>query len=479
MKRPGLFLFPPPASPSPGWGLLAICFGTLVVPFDSAVNVAFPQIVHAFGLPISAIQWVIIAYTLTYAALMLVFGRIGDMLGHRRVFLLGSAWSAIALGLCAAASSFPWLLLTRALQGVGAALVLSCGPALATGLFPEEQRPRVLGLYTMVFSIGAALGPLIAGVVIQRWDWPAVFWFRAPVAFVALVLTSRLPASGHSKLTARFDWAGAALLVMAIAALLLGLNQLQNLRTNATAAGACAIIALFSGTWFVRHELRTREPIIELRFFRDPDFSILNVAHLALSTSSFAILLLVPFLLDRLSGVPVPAQGGILAVASAGTMITAPAAGRLLQHIPAPRLALLGAVAMAAGQALVCFIAAPLDLSLLAAGMFLQGGGIGVFQVAYFEIATATIPQRDRGVAGSLVMMTRTLGIVVGATVLTMIFQVIRASGLQAGMPDTEAFLAGFRGAFLVAFVLPALVAVIAIARGWHRRARTGHGLGS
>ena len=180
---------------SPAWGVAVVCLGTLVVPFDSAVNVAFPAIIRAFALPIPAIQWVVIAYTLTYAALMLVFGRVGDMLGHRRVFLFGTGCSAAAFLWCAAAPSYPWLLAARVAQGVGAALALSCGPALATSLYPEAQRSRILGLYTMVFGIGGAAGSLLAGVLVQRFGWQAVFWFRAPLSLAAFLCAWGLPAA--------------------------------------------------------------------------------------------------------------------------------------------------------------------------------------------------------------------------------------------------------------------------------------------
>src|SRR5690348_16718786 len=117
--RPGLL-----SASHPGFGVLVVALGTLVVPFDSSVNFAFPFITRAFGLPIPAIQWVVISYTLTYAALMLVFGRVGDMLGYRRIFLIGSLWSAVAFVHCATAQTFAMLLAARVMQGVGAALVL-------------------------------------------------------------------------------------------------------------------------------------------------------------------------------------------------------------------------------------------------------------------------------------------------------------------------------------------------------------------
>ena len=213
----------------PGFGVLVVALGTLVVPFNSSVNFAFPYITRAFGLPIPAIQWVVIAYTLTYAALMLVFGRVGDMLGYRRVFLAGSAWSAVAFVLCAAAPSYGLLLAARVLQGVGAALVLSCGPALATSLYPEHARARILGVYTMVIGIGGALGPPLAGLMVPTWDWPAVFWFRAPLALAAFVLAWLLPAGTRPATREHFDAVGGLLLVLAISAMLLALNQLQHI----------------------------------------------------------------------------------------------------------------------------------------------------------------------------------------------------------------------------------------------------------
>ncbi|HET8995372.1 MAG TPA: MFS transporter, partial [Acetobacteraceae bacterium] len=271
-----------------------VCLGTLVVPFDSAVNVAFPDIVRGFGLPIPAIQWVIIAYTLTYAALMLVFGRIGDMLGYRRIFLLGCFWSFIAFLLCAGAPSFAWLLGARVLQGVGAALVLSCGAALVTGLYPESQRTRILGIYTMLFGLGGALGPLVAGLLVAEWGWPAVFWARAPLALVALALGWRLPAHAAQASQERFDAAGAALLVVAISAFLLTLNQMHDIAHNADRVAIAGVLAVAAGTGFVWRELHTPHPILELRFFRTIDFSLANAAQTILNLAGFAVLLLVP-----------------------------------------------------------------------------------------------------------------------------------------------------------------------------------------
>ena len=434
------------------------------MPFDSSVNFAFPFITRAFGLPIPAIQWVVISYTLTYAALMLVFGRIGDMLGYRRIFLAGSLWSAIAFALCALAPSYPALLAARVMQGVGAALVLSCGPALATSLHTETSRTRILGIYTAVIGIGGALGPPIAGALVPLIDWPAVFWFRAPIALCAFALGWLLPADMRPTHREPFDAAGGVLLVLAITAMLLTLNQLQY---RAAWAAIAALFCVLMTTLFIMQERRTKRPIIDLRFFRDLDFSLLNAGHAALNLAGFSVLLLVPFYLSRFGNLTASATGALLACSPAGTAIAAPLAARLAFHVPPRLLALLGAAAMATGQVLIATAGPVPNIPVLAGAMALQGSGVGLFQVAYFDITTAAIPRADRGVAGSLVMMTRTLGTVTGATVLMLLFQTWRSSALAEGLPEVSAFLSGFGTTFRLAAALPAAVVLLGLARGW------------
>jgi EmrB/QacA subfamily drug resistance transporter len=452
----------------PGFGVFVVGLGTLVVPFDSSVNVAFPHIIRGFDLSIPAIQWVVITYTLTYAALTLVFGRVGDILGYRLIFQMGNVSGALAFLLCAAAPSFAWLLGARVLQGVGAALALSCGPALATSLFPEEQRTRVLGLYTMMFGIGGALGPILAGELVQHFGWRAVFWFRAPVALLAFSFTWSLP-RGAPRGQQRFDAVGAALLVLAITFLLLTLNQLRALDQSPWGCIAAGIITVVSVAGFILRETNTVQPILDLRFFRDRDFALITAAHALLNLAGFSIMLLVPFYLDRLGGLSVPASGLVLASSPLGLMLSSPVAGWLARSVSSRRLALIGAAAMALAQISIGMADAPANVPLLAVSMFCQGVGLGLFQVACFDISTATIPREDRGVAGSLVMMTRTVGVVTGATVLMLIFQTVRSSAAAHGVPDGPAFLAGFHAAFRIAAILPVAVVLAGFLQGWAR----------
>src|SRR5215468_2092475 len=243
---------------------LIVSLGAAVGPLDTAVNIAFPAITAAFGIAMTTVQWVVICYVLTYASLLLGCGRLGDVIGHKRVLLCGLAWSAISLYLCGWAPAFGWFLFFRGLQGIGTALVLSCAPALVTLAFPEAERGHVLGVYTMLSAVASTLGPLLGGQLVALWGWSAVFYFRVPIALSAAVLTVfwvRQPVVVAPR--QHFDSIGAVTLTAAIAGMLLALNQGNSLGwlalpTLLVGGGAGSCLGLF-----IWHELHCAEPVLD------------------------------------------------------------------------------------------------------------------------------------------------------------------------------------------------------------------------
>jgi MFS family permease len=435
--------------------LLIVGLGTLSVPLDSAVNIDFPAITAHFALPIPMIQWIVIAYVLTQTSLMLAFGRIGDIVGYRRVFIAGTAVSALAFAACALAPSYPALLAGRVAQGVGAGLLLSCGPALATSLFPEAMRTQVLARYMAMFAIGSALGPSVFGTLVQHFGWSAVFAFRAPLAALAFALAWTLPSAPPRPGREPFDAKGGALLAAALALFLLALNRL---RPAPAEAAALAVLSALGFVLFHRQEHRAERPIVDLRYFREPGFAAINAANALVNLSAFAIMLLAPFYLARIPGLSLPEAGLVLAASPIGTIAAAPLAARLAQGRPARQVALLGMACSSAG--LFGISCAPADpaLALLALPMALQGFGTGLFQVAYMDIVTAAIPIANRGVAGALGMATRSIGTVTGATVLMLAFQ-------SLGAAEPEGFLPAFQATFRLAALVPAVLVAIHLAR--------------
>jgi len=445
--------------------LALIGLGTSVVPLDSAVNIAFPAITASFGLPIEMIQWVVICYVLTHASLMLAFGRVGDVFGYGRVFRAGLLWNSVAFLLCAAAPSYGSLLFCRFLQGIGAALILSCAPALVTGLFSEDRRSRALGMFTMMYALGSAGGPLLGGVLVDLWGWPAVFWFRAPIAAAALVFVEGLP--GRSRLGPRepVDIVGAALLALAISTLLLTLNRLQALERYAFPAMAFSAIALASLFGFVRWERRVAQPILNLDFFRIAGFAAVNCASVLIYLTSFSVLLFAPYFLVHFTDLALPLAGAVLALSFVGSMVASPLAGRIIERVPPRRVAALGAVLSGAGLFLIggWEVAAP--AAALCIPLVVQGFGAGLFQVAYTDLVMTTLPPQHRGVAGSLAMLTRTLGVVTGATLLTLVFRELEASSLADGATAAQGFLSAFRTTFRLTGVIAAVTGIAVVYR--------------
>jgi MFS family permease len=435
---------------SRGWQVAMIGLGTATAQLDTSVNIAFPSITRGLNLAIPDIQWVVICYVLTYASLLLALGRVGDTIGHAIVFRIGLVWSAAALLLVACAPNYGALLLFRCLQGVGAALVLSCGTALVTSLYGEQQRGRVLGVYTMMMALGLMLGPLLGGTLTAIWDWPAVFWFRIPIAIVALLLLRGLPVSPPRQAGDRFDVVGGIALVLGLVTMLLALNRIREVFAVWFALLSAAAFAAF-----VVRERRAVHPIIAMEVLKLPGFALLNLVSVLANLAAFSVWLLVPYFLARIPGYALAASGAILAAAAAGAVLAAPIAGRLVgQSFSAGRLAIMGAVAIGAGLYLISLWTEQTPTALRVAGLVVQGVGLGVFQLAYSDIVTAALPLRDRGVAGSLVLLTRTLGTVTAASIVLMVFEI-----LQQHHGFIEAFHRTFQLAALLALAAAGILA--------------------
>lgn len=459
----------PPVVAWPWLRLILVGLGISVVPLDTAVNIAFPDITGSFGLPIAMIQWVVICYVLTHAGLMLAFGRVGDMWSHGRVFRAGLLWSVVAFLLCAAAPSFGWLLFFRVLQGIAAGLIVSCAPALVISLYPEARRSHALGIFTLMFALGSALGPLIGGLLVARWGWPSVFWFRAPIALASLLFLRGLPDGAGADREQRFDVVGAVLLAVGLASLLLAFNAAPRLRDGDYLALLLVPVACASLIAFVWWEGRFAQPIVRVELFRKASFAIVNLASALMYMMTFSVLLFAPYFLVRYTALPLPLAGAVLATGFVTMAVASPLAAALIARLAAERVAPLGALTTGAGLFLVGSWQPDTAPFVMVFALVLHGFGMGFFQVAYMEIVIAASPLAQRGVAGSLSMLTRTIGTVTGAAVLTLGFQAIESAARGGGAGDAQAFLAAFHAMFRIAGIAAAATGVLV---AWSARRR-------
>jgi EmrB/QacA subfamily drug resistance transporter len=434
--------------------VLSIALGASLAPLDSAVNAAFPTITGHFARPVADIRWVIIVYVLTYAALLLGFGRLADLAGHRRVFVAGLAWCAVALSLCALAQRFEVLLAARIAQGVGTALVLASAPALVTLTLPPRQRTRGIAVYTLGFALAATLGPLAGGVLVQHFGWPVVFWMRVPLALAAILLTlwrvpaTRPPASEEQ----RFDAVSGLTLAVGLAAALLALGQGGHFGwrspTTLALAGAGTTLLLF----FARRQRDPLRRVIDLGLFRNTPFAVVNVSHVLLNAAYFMVMLLVPYYLQRAHG---DAGVTLLALSPLGFALGSPLAERALRHHAAATVSLAALALSALALAAVALWPERAPVAWIAVVLLGTGLGYGLFQVAAMDQVMGGLPRAQQGVAGSLNMLTRTVGVVLGASAGAAAFDTLEAR---------EGFLAAFAAVFHGAWLLTGLTLALVLA---------------
>ncbi len=442
---------------SPVFGLAIVGLGASLAPLDIAVNVALPAITRHFHLALGDVQWLVVCYVLVYGSLMLVCGKLGDLFGHRLIFRIGLAISAVGCAACAMAPDWPLFLWARAGQGVGTALALACTPALATSLFPESARTRALAGFAGTMALAAAVGPFLGGVLVELWGWPAVYWVRVPIALATLALSGLLPSPKPD--LRPFDALGAALVALCMSTLLLSLVLSQRPEVPGAWALGLFVAALLLGWIYVRRARHVAEPIIRPGLFADPRFAVPNVMNVLANLAGFSILLLTPYYLVNVLKLSAVMSGLVLALAFAGSLTGAPLSAFFVRRIGQRPTVFLGVAFVGLGLLPLAFTDGQTPVVLVALLLVFEGVGQGIVTVAYIDIVTATLPPRDRGVAGSLSQLTRTLGIVSGASVLTALY----GHGASAG------FLAGYRFAFLAAGggLLVALVLSLAVPRAW------------
>lgn len=454
---------------------LVACLGGALGTLDSAVNIAFPAIIDSYQVDVSTLQWVVVSYVLTYAALLLPFGRLADQVGHQRTLRIGLVVSAAALAGCALAPTFGAFLVARVVQGIGIALVLAPGPALITLAVPPERRARALGLLQLGVAAGFVAGPPLGGLLLARWDWPAVFLFRVPVALGVLALASlaRAPTSTatHQVVPPRSDLPGAVTFAGGLAAALFVASSGSQVGWTSPLTVALLAVAAALLVAFVVIERRAPAPLVDLALFRNRTFTVANVLNGVANATMFTIWLLGPTLLVTARGHGTTTGGLVLAVTALGTAIAAPLAGRLVAPVGTARLSTVGLLVEAVGLAAASRVDATTPTGGVVVAFALVGIGVGLFQVPNLDYVMGRIPRSQQGVAGAMAQMVRTAGVVAGVAAANLLLVARLEARSGAGTVEAAGTTA-FVGAFGDVLSTAALVCLGAAALSLLHRAR-------
>jgi EmrB/QacA subfamily drug resistance transporter len=323
------------------WTLVGSCFGLFILMLDSAaVALALPSIRGDLGASPEQLQWVMNVYLLTIAVLVVTAGRLGDMFGRKRVFLIGLVAFALGSVVSGAAGDADVLILGRVLQGAGAAPCLALSLALVVNVFPPEERARALGIWAAVSAIALAIGPLVGGILIEI-DWRVIFWLNLPVAALGVFITARAaPESTDPGSGTKIDWPGLAALSVGLTAVVLALIQSQAWSGAAVIVLAAIGLAALGLFWRVEH--RVPEPIVEFALFRNGPYFGASAAAFALVGAYWAVIFFQPQYLQDVRGHSPIACGLLVLPITVPMVLISPFSGRLIGRFGARALMTAG-----------------------------------------------------------------------------------------------------------------------------------------
>ncbi len=440
---------PSPSANAPAserWLLLAIGLGTTLAPLNSTmIAVALPNIQDDLNVSVSQTAWLVTLYLAAMVVGQPIGGRIGDVMGRRRVYLIGLVWFGLASTAAALAPNLAWLIVFRTMQGMAGALTFPNGAAMVRQAIPAHRRATAFGVIGMMTALSAAIGPPLGGVLVHAFDWRAIFWVNVPLIAVSFWLNARfLPASpGSGRPKTRFDWAGSVLLGLTLGAFISIPTLVRADRTALALAGAAASVAL--GALFIWWELRRPEPVVEVRLFSQTTFA---AACASIATSNFVMyttLLGIPLFLDHVRGDNERIIGLTLAAMSALSGLWGMLGGRISDTRGRRGPVLLGAVVLLVGAGLLAGVLDSAALWPICLALAIMGTGLGVQSAPVQTTAVEAAPLERTGAAAGIFSTSRYLGSTIGATVLALVF-----AG-ESSLSDTSHFQWLFAGLALTA----------------------------
>jgi EmrB/QacA subfamily drug resistance transporter len=441
--------------------LAAILLGTFVGTLgNSTANVALTAVMAEFGVPLSSALWVVTTYTLIFAVLMPVCGYLGDMYGQRRMYLWGIALFALASLGSGLAPSFPWLLGSRALQGIGIAPTLPAIMAIIARTFPPEQRGRAMGFWALVNGAGHSLGPPLSGFLTQHLGWRVVFLSSLPLCLLNLLLVWWLVPPDEARTARYFDFGGAAALTVAVLGLMLSLTQGSRWGWTTPRSLGLGVLALAALVAFVAIERRAASPFVELGLFGNRHYAAAAVVIAAQLFCLFGLLLALPVFLIQAQGWSSQVAGLLVLPLPLSMAVMAPLAGHLADARGSRWTCTLGmGLVVLAGLALLGLrpgSGQPVPWWGLVGSLVVVGAGMGLVQSPAAAAVTHVVEQRQLGVATGIFHMCRFVSGSLGSTVFGLILQA-NATGVAAAFPRDLLMLVALAGlATLAAQGLPA-----------------------
>lgn len=444
-----------PASSTVRWTLASLSLSMLMPSLDTSIaNVALPTLAQAFSASFKEVQWIVLAYLLAITTLIVSVGRLGDLVGRRRLLLAGIGLFTVASVLCGAAPTLWILVAARAAQGLGAAIMMALTVALARETVPAAKTGRSMGLLGTMSAIGTALGPTLGGILIAGLGWRAIFWVNVPLGILNFLLAQRFLSAGldgRPKNRSEFDHAGTLLIALLLAAYALamtvGKGSFGRLNAELLFAAVC------SAGLFVFVETRAASPLIRLTMLRNASLSGNLATSAIVSTVMMATLVVGPFYLSRALGLEAALVGIVMSVGPLVAALTGLPAGLVVDRLGASRMTVAGLLLMSVGCFAMSMMSRASGFAGYVGAIVIVTSGYALFQAANNTAIMTGIGREQRGLMSGLLNLSRNLGLITGASVMGAIFA-HTTSAIDITMSRPEAVASGMRVTFGIAAFL-------------------------
>jgi len=441
---------------------------------SSIVNVALPYIMQEMAADISTIQWVVVIYLLTVSSLLLTFGRLSDIKGRRPIYVAGFMVFTLGSLLCASANRVLFLVMARAVQGVGASMLMACSPALIVDVFEKEQRGRALGMIGAVVAAGLTIGPVAGGLILEYLSWRYIFYINIPIGIAATIagafVLNVIPGGKGSR--EPLDYVGSLTMMIGLSSLILGLTQVTTWGLLSFRFVGCLIVGAIAGVGFILNAAHCPHPLFDLKLLKIRLFVLPLAASGILFAALFVIVFMMPFYLTYPCGFSAARTGSIMIVPFLFLLFISPVSGGLSDRFGSRLLCSFGMVLLGLSLVSLVFISPGKETLDILWRMALAGVGTALFVSPNNTAIMGAVPMARRGIASGATATARNLGMVMGVALATTIFtrsftHLTQGAGLDEYTPAMVSyFMASFQKVMGFGALTAFLGAGIAFARG-------------
>jgi EmrB/QacA subfamily drug resistance transporter len=448
--------------------IATIAIGSFMSALDSSVvNIALPQISTHFNAPMSTIEWVVMSYLLVISSLLLTYGRIGDMYGHKKIYQTGFVLFTLGSLLCGFSPTIGILIAARAFQAIGAGMLMSVGPAIVTDVTSAKERGKALGINAVAVSVALATGPILGGALTSQFGWQSIFFINVPIGIIGYTMVAKFIPESAKKGVQKFDILGAVLVFFSLAALLLPISYAEYLGWTNPIVIISIIFSIALFIIFIFVEKRSVSPMVDLTMFQNRLFSMSNISALINFVAQFSIVLIMPFYFQQLRGMS-PSNAGMMMIAMPlSTTLIAPISGSVSDKIDSRYLSSSGMLLITVGMLFLSRININSSTVRIISNLFVIGLGIGMFQAPNNSAVMGSVPDTRRGIASSVLATMRNIGMVLGIAIAGAVFtgeqNYLNISLKAKGITGEALRVQSFTGAFHVTYVMAACIAGVAI----------------